>query len=312
MTINASFQLIAAGKSRRMGVSTTTRVELKGRRHEAATIKRALADARTGTSAVLVIRGEAGIGKTALLDHAATQARGFQLATVCGVESEMELPYAALHHLCVPLLQHLSHLPVPQREALSVAFGLQTGDTPDRFMVGLATLGLLAGAADEPLAWLIDDAQWVDDASLQVLAFVARRLKAERVAMLFAVREPANPRPLPGLAELAVPGLSDADARSLLAATLRMPLDPQVRDRVVAEAHGNPLALLQVPHALSAADLAGGFWLPEGRSTRCPPTPSGSCSPRQPTRPETPSWSGEPRTCRPSPPPRRRPPKRSD
>lgn len=251
-----------------MGVSTTdTQVELKGRRRETATIERALADARTGTSAVIVIRGEAGIGKTALLDHAASQARGFRLATVCGVESEMELPYAALHQLCTPLLEHLPHLPAPQREAMSVAFGQQTGDTPDRFMVGLAILGLLSGAADEPLAWLIDDAHWVDDASLQVLAFVARRLQAERVAMIFAVREPAHPRPLPGLVDLAVPALSDADARSLLAAHLRMPLDPQVRDRVVAEARGNPLALLQVPRALSPADLAGGFWLPEGRST---------------------------------------------
>ncbi|MEV4410805.1 AAA family ATPase [Catellatospora sp. NPDC049609] len=246
---------------------TDTQVELTGRRRESARLERALAEARAGTSAVLVLRGEAGIGKTALLDHAAARASGFRVAAVSGVESEMELPYASLHQQCVPLLDRLPQLPEPQRDALSVAFGLRSGPAPERFLVGLAVLSLLAANAEEqPLACLVDDAQWIDHASGQVLAFVARRLQAERVALIVAVREPARPPVLPGLPELVLGGLGDADARTLLASVLRTPLDPQVRDRIVAEARGNPLALLQLPRMLAPAEPAGGFWLPAGHA----------------------------------------------
>lgn len=247
--------------------ATETPVELVGRHRESAALERVLADARAGTSAALVLRGEAGIGKTALLDHVAAHAAGFGVATVAGVESEMELPYASLHQLFAPMLDRLPRLPAPQREALSVAFGVQSGPPPDRFIVGLAALSLLAGTAmDEPLVCLVDDAQWIDHASLQALAFVARRLQAEPVALIFAVREPARLPVLPGLPELTVSGLSDTDARTLLASVVRVPLDPQVRDRLVAEARGNPLALLQVPRTLAPSEPAGGFWHPEGRS----------------------------------------------
>ncbi|WP_239085691.1 AAA family ATPase [Catellatospora methionotrophica] len=247
-----------------MSASATAQVGLTGRRPESAALARVLDRARTGTSAVLVVRGEAGIGKTALLEAADTT--GLRVTTVTGVESEMELPYASLHQLCATILDPLSQLPAPQSEALSVAFGLRTGPPPERFMVGLAVLSLLsAAAADRPLACFVDDAQWIDHASLQALAFVARRLQAEPVALIFAVREPSYPPVLPGLAELVVPGLSDADARTLLTSVVG-PLDPLVRDRLVAEAHGNPLALLMLPRTLAPAEPGGGFWHPEGRS----------------------------------------------
>ncbi|GAA1376284.1 helix-turn-helix transcriptional regulator [Catellatospora chokoriensis] len=250
-----------------MGVSVVgARDELRGRRQELASLERVLAGARAGGSAVLVLRGEAGIGKTALLDHAARQAVGFHKTSVVGIESEFELAFASLHQLCTPLLGRLGELPGPQREALSVAFGLRQGEAPNRFLVGLAVLNLLAGTArDRPLVCLVDDAQWLDDASRQVLAFVARRLQAEPVALIFAVREPDEDRHLAGLPELTVEGLSEPDARGLLASNLRVPLDPAVRDRIVAEAHGNPMALLQLPRALAPAELAGGFWVPDGR-----------------------------------------------
>ncbi|MBX9397909.1 LuxR family transcriptional regulator [Streptomyces sp. TRM72054] len=244
-------------------------VALRGRGKELAALERVLTTARSGSSAVLVLRGEAGIGKTALLDYAAGRAVGFRTVGVAGIESEMELPFAGLHQLCAPMLGGLHKLPGPQRDALSVAFGLREGEAPNRFLVGLAVLGLLAGAAeDRPLACLVDDAQWLDDGSLQVLAFVARRLMAESVALIFALREPADDddRKLAGLPELIVNGLSDPDARALLAAAVRVPLDPLVRDRIVAEAHGNPMVLLALPRALAPAELAGGFWLP-GRRT---------------------------------------------
>ena len=178
----------------------------------------------------------------------------------------MELAFAGLHHLCAPLSDRLDALPVPQREALQVALGLQSGEPPNRFLVAVASLGLLAEAAEErPLVCLIDDAQWLDRASAQALAFVARRLLAEPIAMVFAVREPATGDELAGLPELALSGLSDADARALLAAAAPGQLDDRVRDRIVAEARGNPLALLQLPRRLSAAQVAGGFGLPDAR-----------------------------------------------
>ncbi|MGW2347315.1 ATP-binding protein [Actinacidiphila glaucinigra] len=248
-----------------------SQVALQGRDRELAALERVVATAQAGSSAVLVVRGQAGIGKTALLDHAAGRADGFRIISVAGIESEMELPYAGLHQLCAPLLGRLHRLPTPQCDALSVAFGLQEGEAPNRFLVGLAVLGLLACATEEqPLACLVDDAQWLDEGSLQLLAFVARRLKAEAVALVFALRDSDNDQELAGLPELIVAGLSEPDARALLASAVRVPLDPLVRDRIVAEARGNPMALLQVPQALTPAELAGGFGLPGGRAVpRC-------------------------------------------
>ncbi|MFI8182869.1 AAA family ATPase [Actinacidiphila glaucinigra] len=251
-----------------MGVpAIDAQLGLRGREQELAALERVLATARSGTSAVLVVRGEPGIGKTALLDHAAAHAAGFRTAAIAGVEAEMELPFASLHQLCAPLLDRIDGLPGPQRDALSVAFGLREGTAPNRFLVGLAVLSLLAGAAEErPLACFVDDAQWLDDGSRQVLAFVARRLMAESVALVLAVREPDDDRELAGLPELAVKGLSEPDARALLASAVRVPLDPLVRDRIVAEAHGNPMVLLHLPSTLTPSELAGGFWLPGRRA----------------------------------------------
>jgi len=234
---------------------------LRGRRSECEALARLLEAVRAGRSSVLVLRGEAGCGKSALLDYMLERASGFRVARVVGVESEMELAYAGLHQLCAPMLDRVQKLPVPQRDALSVAFGLQEGDPPDRFLIGLAVLSLLAGAAEEqPLACVIDDAQWLDRASVQALAFVARRLMADPVALIFAVREPSAE--LTGLPELEVQGLGERDSQLLLASAIRGPLDVQVRDRIVAETRGNPLALLQLPRVLTPTELAGGFGLP--------------------------------------------------
>ena len=211
---------------------------------------------------MLVLRGEAGIGKTALVEYAAERGKGCRALRAVGVESEMELPFAGLHQLCSPLFDGLERLPPPQREALGTAFGLSSGTRPDRFLVGLALLSLLSDAADqEPLLCLIDDAQWLDQSSAQVLAFVARRLQAEPIVLLFAEREAGEFGELAGLPELRLDGLSDAQARELLASVITVPLDDRVRERLVAETHGNPLALLELPHGLSPADLAGGFAL---------------------------------------------------
>ncbi|SFS35960.1 LuxR C-terminal-related transcriptional regulator [Streptomyces sp. ok210] len=249
-----------------MGVhAVASQVVLRGRGQEMAALDRVLATAQGDSSAVLVLRGAPGIGKTALLDYAAGRADGFRTVAVAGIESEMELPYAGLHQLCAPLLGRLGELPAPQRNALSVAFGLREGGPPQRFLVGLAVLSLLAGAAvDQPVACLVDDAQWLDDGSLQALAFVARRLVAEPVALIFARRDSAGDRELAGLPELIVKGLRAPEARALLASAVRVPFDPLVRERIVAEAHGNPMALLQLPRALTPAELAGGFGLPRG------------------------------------------------
>src|SRR3954452_18660390 len=225
-------------------------------------LDRLLAQARKGQSAVLVIRGEAGIGKTALLRYAARQASGFRVAQVAGVEAEMELPFAGVHQLCAPVLDQLDALAQPQQDALNVALGLASGQVPDRFLVGLAVLGLLSAAADErPLLCLVEDAQWLDAASGQVLGFVARRLLAESVAIVVTVREPSTRRDFDGLPELPLRGLGDEDARALLMRAVPGRLDDRVRDRIVAETRGNPLALLDLPGSVSAAELAGGFEL---------------------------------------------------
>src|ERR687896_741427 len=226
-------------------------------------LDRLVAGLRAGESRVLVLRGEAGVGKTALLGHLSAAAEGCRIARAAGVESEMELAFAGLHALCAPMLGRLKHLPDPQRDALSTAFGLSAGPPPDRFMVGLAVLSLLADAAEEqPLICIVDDAQWLDRVSAQTLAFVARRLLAERVGLVFALRESGDEHALEGLPELVIEGLGADDARLLLDATIPGPLDERVRDRILGEAGGNPLALLELPRGLTPAELAGGFALP--------------------------------------------------
>ena len=233
---------------------------LIGRRDECATLDRLLADARTGRGQVLVLRGEAGIGKTALLEYAREAASAFRIARAAGVESEQVMAYAGLHQLCAPFLDRLDRLPEPQRDALATAFGLSAGARPTRFLIGLAVLTLLADVAeDQPLLCLVDDAQWLDRMSALVLAFVARRLLAERVAVVFALREPGGEADLAGLPELPIGGLGDAEADALLATVVKSPVDGRVRDRIIAETHGNPLALLELPRAWTAAELADGF-----------------------------------------------------
>ena len=235
----------------------------RGRSSERQALERLLEDARASRSAVLVIRGEAGVGKTALMRYAADRASGFRVAQISGVESEMELPFAGLHQLCVPLLGRLDALPAPQQDALRVALGVAAGAAPDRFLVGLATLSLLAEVAEEqPLLCLVDNLQWLDGASAQVLGFVARRLLAEPLAVVFAAREPSDERELSGLPELRLEGLGQEDARALLATVVPGRLDERVRERIIAEARGNPLALLALPRGMSAAELAGGFGRP--------------------------------------------------
>src|SRR4051812_3736410 len=236
---------------------------LVDRTSERLALDRVLAQAREGHSAVLVVRGEPGIGKTALLAYVGRQASDFRVVHVTGVAAEMELPFAGIHQLCAPLLGQLDALPQPQQDALNVALGLASGDVPDRFLVGLAVLGLMSAAAEErPLLCLVEDAQWLDDASGLILGFIARRLLAESVAIVVAVREP-NPRhDFDGLPELMLRGLPEEDARTLLGRAVPGRLDDRVRDRIVAETRGNPLALLDLPQSMIAAELAGGFELP--------------------------------------------------
>jgi DNA-binding CsgD family transcriptional regulator len=234
---------------------------LTGRARECDAIDRLLGVVRRGESRTLVIRGEPGIGKTALLEYAVASASDLRVVRAAGVESEMELAFAGLHQLCVPLLGHLEQLPGPQRAALSTAFGLDTGRAPDRFLIGLAVLGLVAEAGgDRALLCVVDNAQSLDRASMQTLAFVGRRLHAESVGMLFATTERATE--LHGLTEVELGGLRNDDARALLAAAITGPLDERIRDRIVAESRGNPLALLELPRRLAPAELAGGYRLP--------------------------------------------------
>lgn len=242
------------------------REALRGRTRHCEALDEVLTTVQGGLGAVLVLRGEAGAGKTALLDHLTTRAARCRITDVAGMESEMELAFAGLHHLCRPFLNRLDRLPAPQHDALTTAFGLSAGPPPDRFLVGLATLSLLADVGtDLPLVCVVDDAQWLDEVSLQTLAFVARRLGADPVAMVFAVREPDLPHELRGLPELTVEGLAEADARALLDSAFPSRLDARVRDRIVAETGGNPLALLELPRALTTAELAGGFERPDTR-----------------------------------------------
>jgi DNA-binding CsgD family transcriptional regulator len=235
--------------------------ELTDRDAERAVLNQFVAGVRAGVGQALVVRGEPGVGKTALLDDLAGRAQGCRVVRVAGVQSEMELAYAGLHQLCGPMLDHAGRLPDPQHQALRTVFGLSAGPAPDRFLVGLAALGLLSEVAGEqPLICVIDDEQWLDGASAQALAFTARRLAADPVGLLFAAREPGTE--LTGLPELAVAGLAENHARALLDSALAGPMDARVRDQVVAEAAGNPLALLELPRGMTPGELAGGFGLP--------------------------------------------------
>jgi DNA-binding CsgD family transcriptional regulator len=239
-------------------------MELAGRSAECARLDRLLAAAQTGQSAVLVVRGDSGIGKTALLDYAAERGLGWRVVRAVGVEAEMELPFAGLHQLCAALLERLERLPQPQHEALASAFGLSAAARPDRFLIGLAVLSLLSDAAEEtPLLCLIDDAQWLDRSSAQVLAFVSRRLQVEPVVILFAEREPGGLDELVRLPEMRLQGLSDRSSRELLASVVSGPLDERVYGRLLAEARGNPLALLELPREYLLATFAGGFERPD-------------------------------------------------
>ena len=234
---------------------------LTGRRAECGVLDRLVEAVQAGESRALVAVGEPGVGKTVLLEYLARRASGCQVARASGVQSEMELAFAGLHQLCAPMLGRAGQLPVPQRDALRIAFGLAAGPPPDRFLVGLAVLSLLSEVAGErPLVCLIDDVQWLDQASAQALGFVARRLAADPVGLVFAAREPGAA--LAGLPKLEVGGLREDDARALLDSALAGPIDDRVRDRIVAETQGNPLALLELPRGLTPAELAGGFGLP--------------------------------------------------
>ncbi len=235
---------------------------LLGRRSERSALDLLVSTVRAGESQTLVLRGDAGVGKSALLDYLVERAADCRILHAVGVEAEMELAYAGLHQLCAPLFDRLEPLPVPQRDALTTAFGLQAGEAPDRFLVSLAVLSLLGHAAeDQPVICVVDDAQWLDRASGQVLAFVARRLLAESVALVFGSRQTGRDSVLSGLPELVVEGLDYDDARALLESVIAGPLDDRIRDRIVAETAGNPLALLELPRGRNPTELAGGFGL---------------------------------------------------
>jgi hypothetical protein len=231
---------------------------LVGREIECRSLDALLASVRAAQSQVLVLRGEAGIGKSAVLRYLESTATDFTVVRATGVESEMAFPFAGLHQLCVSTLDRISQLPEPQRAAASIAFGVENGTPPDRLMIGLAMLSLLSSESEiRPLICIVDDAQWLDEESLLTLAFVARRLLADRIGMVFATREPSLH--LTGFSELRVQGLNIADSRTLLHAVLHVSLDERVRDRIIAETRGNPLALTELPRGMTPAELAGGF-----------------------------------------------------
>jgi hypothetical protein len=219
-----------------------------------------------GASRVVVLRGDAGVGKSALLGYLSDRVGGWRIARAAGVESEMELAHSGLHQLCAPMLDHLERLPLPQRDALAIVFGRSTGPAPDAFLVGLATLTLLAEVAEhQPLVCIVDDAQWLDQASAHLIGFVGRRLHAEGVALVCSARTGIGDDVLAGLPELSVEGLGDGDARALLLRKMHGPLDSAVSDQIIRESHGNPLALLELPRTWRADDLAGGFGVLDSR-----------------------------------------------
>jgi DNA-binding CsgD family transcriptional regulator len=236
---------------------------LYGRRTECAALSRLVASVRAGQSAVLALRGDAGTGKTALLDDLVRRAAGCRIVRAAGAEPEMDMAFAGLHQLCAPFLDQLGCLPGPQRDALGIAFSLRDGDGPDEFTVGLGALSLLSEAAREgPLICVVDDAQWLDRASARALAFLARHLAVTPVGLVFAMRQPGGEQDLAGLPEVRVGALAHSDARALLDAVVIGPLDERIRDRIVAETGGNPQALLEWPRRLIPGELAGGFGLP--------------------------------------------------
>jgi DNA-binding CsgD family transcriptional regulator len=237
---------------------------LLGRTKERDVLAGVLGAVRAGHSSALVVRGEAGTGKTSLLEQLEREATACRVLRVTGVQSEAELAFAGLHQLCTHVWSYVDRLPAPQRAALQVALGLAMDDAPEPFLVGLAALNLLStGAGPEPLVCIVDDAQWIDGASMQALAFVARRLLAEPIGLVFGVRGVADRPELAGLPELVLHGLDDRDARRLLASTVHSRLDKQVEDRILAEAHGNPLALLELSRTATSTELAGGFDIPD-------------------------------------------------
>ena len=235
---------------------------LLGRGPETTRLDELISEAAGGRGGALVLEGEPGVGKTALLEDAAGRASRLGVLRVAGVQSELALPYAALHQLCARMIGRRDRLPAPQAEAIAVALGGLAGRAPDRFLVSLGALGLLSDlAAQRPLLCLVDDAQWIDQESLQALAFVARRAEADSFALVFSTRIALDE--LAGIPRVIVAGLTEPDARKLLASVVPGRLDPRVRDRIIAETHGNPLALLELPHGLSPDQLAGGFGLPD-------------------------------------------------
>jgi DNA-binding CsgD family transcriptional regulator len=241
--------------------ATGDAVRLVDRASERAVLERLLEGVRGGESQALVLAGEPGIGKTALLEHMVERAADCRVISVSGVQSEMELAFAALQQVCAPLLDRLSAVPVPQAEALRITFGLASGPVPDRLLVGLAVLSLLAEtAAEQPLLCVVDDEQWLDRASAQLIAFVARRLGAESIGLVFGTRAPSDE--LTGLPQLTIEGLGKADACALLDSVLTIKIEQRIRDQLVAETDGNPLALVELPRELAVAELAGGFGLP--------------------------------------------------
>ena len=247
-----------------MGSGLPGGTRLWGRERECRALDELVASVRRGESRSLVLRGEAGIGKTALLEYLVQTAADLNIVRATGIESEMELAFASLHQLCAPLLDRLDQLPAPQRDALRTVFGQTAGLPPDRFLVGLASLSLLSDAAEQrALLCVVDDAQWLDQTSALTLAFVARRLLAESVGLVFAAREPGEE--LQHVPTLEVRGLVNGDARALLSSTVRFALDERVRDRILAETRGNPLALVELPRGLAPKQLAGGFGMPEAR-----------------------------------------------
>jgi DNA-binding NarL/FixJ family response regulator len=241
------------------------RTRLRGRREECGVLDGVLEAVRHHESRALVVRGEAGVGKTALLEYAVEQASDLRVVRATGVESEMELAFASLHQLCAQMLDRLERLPAPQRDALQIVFGLKAGPAPDLFLVGLATLSLICEAAEErPLLCVVDDVQWLDQASARTLGFVARRLGADAVGLVIGARDPGLE--LRGLPQLELAGLRNGDARALIGTATRSVLDARVVDRIVAETRGNPLALLELPRGLTATQLAGGFGLLDARA----------------------------------------------
>ena len=233
---------------------------LLGRAAECAALDRLMSEVVAGASRVIVLRGEAGVGKTALLEYLAARVADWRLARAVGIESEMELAYSGLHQLCVPLLDDLDRLPAPQRQALATVLGQSLGPAPDRFLVALATLTLFAEAADrKPLACLVDDAQWLDRASAEVISFVGRRLLADRVALVCTARTGVGDEVLTGLPTLPIDGLHASDARALLLENLRAPIEAAICDQIISESHGNPLAILELPRTWNAALAASGL-----------------------------------------------------